>query len=59
MKAETPNSSQGKSRYEAGPEADTPKLPHLAEYAVDAWQRSILYADVMRQRGNQYETHRA
>jgi hypothetical protein len=23
-------------------------------YAVDAWQRSILYADVRRQRGNQY-----
>ena len=27
------------------------------EYAVDAWQRGILYADVMRQRGNQYRAH--
>ena len=27
------------------------------EYAVDAWQRSILYADVRRQRGNQYQAH--
>ncbi|CAM4293650.1 DUF3141 domain-containing protein [Kerstersia similis] len=28
-------------------------------YAVDAWQRSVLYADVMRQRGNQYQEHLA
>ena len=28
-----------------------------SEYAVDAWQRSILYADVRRQRGNQYLEH--
>lgn len=27
------------------------------EYFTDAWQRAILYADVMRQRGNQYRTH--
>jgi len=27
------------------------------EYATDAWQRSVLYADVMRQRGNQYREH--
>ncbi|SIT19946.1 Protein of unknown function [Thalassospira xiamenensis M-5 = DSM 17429] len=27
------------------------------EYAVDAWQRSVLYADVRRQRGNQYQEH--
>jgi len=30
-----------------------------AEYATDAWQRGILYADVMRQRGNQYQAHMA
>ncbi|AKM32676.1 3-hydroxyalkanoate synthetase [Pandoraea faecigallinarum] len=30
-----------------------------AEYAVDAWQRSVLFADVMRQRGNQYQEHLA
>ena len=28
-----------------------------SEYAVDAWQRSILYADLLRQRGNQYQAH--
>ena len=27
------------------------------EYAVDAWQRLVLYADVRRQRGNQYRQH--
>lgn len=27
------------------------------EYATDAWQRSILYADIRRQRGNQYRAH--
>lgn len=27
------------------------------EYATDAWQRSVLYADVRRQRGNQYREH--
>jgi len=27
------------------------------EYVNDAWQRSVLYADVMRQRGNQYREH--
>ncbi|AJY51759.1 DUF3141 domain-containing protein [Halomonas sp. KO116] len=26
-------------------------------YTTDAWQRSILYADVMRQRGDQYQAH--
>nr|WP_277985856.1 DUF3141 domain-containing protein [Nitrosomonas eutropha] len=29
----------------------------ITEYAVDTWQRSVLYADVMRQRGNQYQAH--
>ncbi|CAB3808784.1 hypothetical protein LMG28614_06880 [Paraburkholderia ultramafica] len=28
-------------------------------YTVDAWQRFVLYADVMRQRGNQYAEHLA
>lgn len=27
------------------------------EYAGDAWQRTLLYADVRRQRGNQYREH--
>ncbi|MEK0084418.1 DUF3141 domain-containing protein [Benzoatithermus flavus] len=29
------------------------------DYAVDAWQRSILFWDVLRQRGNQYREHMA
>jgi len=29
------------------------------EFAVDAWQRSLLYWDVMRQRGNAYREHAA
>ncbi|MGC1880998.1 MAG: DUF3141 domain-containing protein, partial [Pseudolabrys sp.] len=29
------------------------------EYAVDAFQRSVLFWDVMRQRGNQYREHMA
>jgi len=29
------------------------------DYAVDTWQRSVLYADVMRQRSNQYYSHMA
>ena len=28
-------------------------------YAVDAWQRGILFLDVLRQRGNQYHEHMA
>ena len=34
-----------------------PLLQSAAEYSVDAIQRSVLYADVMRQRGNQYKAH--
>ena len=26
-------------------------------YLTDAWQRSLLYADIRRQRGNQYREH--
>ena len=29
------------------------------EYALDLWQRGLLYADVMRERGNQYLEHLA
>jgi len=40
-----------------------PALPGIwnqaLEYAADAWQRGVLYADVMRQRGNQYQEHMA
>src|SRR5690242_1714108 len=30
-----------------------------AEYVADFWQRCLLYADVMRERGNQYQEHLA
>lgn len=36
-----------------------PTLEAANEYMVDAWQRNILYTDVMRQRGNQYQRHMA
>src|SRR5260370_13415198 len=43
--------------------ADAPVLGGLfasaLEYLVDAGQRSILFWDVMRQRGNQYREHMA
>jgi pimeloyl-ACP methyl ester carboxylesterase len=35
---------------------DTPTNP-LGEYLTDAFQRTVLYWDVMRQRGNQYMEH--
>ncbi len=34
-----------------------PMMNDLGAYLKDTWQRSILYADVMRQRGNQYQRH--
>ena len=36
-----------------------PVMDAAIEYTVDAWQRSVLYSDVMRQRGNQYQRHMA
>lgn len=32
-------------------------LGATADYARDSWQRIVLYADVMRKRGNQYQEH--
>ena len=43
-------------------ESIIPTMPTLADayaYAADAGQRSILFLDVMRQRGAQYEEHTA
>ena len=34
-------------------------LAAATEYMVDAAQRSVLFLDVMRQRGNQYHEHMA
>ncbi|MEG1052136.1 MAG: DUF3141 domain-containing protein, partial [Janthinobacterium sp.] len=36
-----------------------PSLGVLGDYARDSWQRIVLYADVMRRRGNQYQEHLA
>ncbi len=36
-----------------------PLMAAATEYLTDTWQRSILYADIMRQRGNQYQRHMA
>ena len=36
-----------------------PLLDAAQSYAIDSWQRSVLYADVMRRRGNQYQAHLA
>ncbi|AWI60701.1 DUF3141 domain-containing protein [Sinorhizobium fredii] len=39
-----------------------PTVPTFADafaFSLDAWQRSILFLDVMRQRGEQYEKHTA
>ncbi|MEY9784690.1 DUF3141 domain-containing protein [Sinorhizobium fredii] len=36
-----------------------PTFPDAFAYSLDAWQRSILFLDVMRQRGEQYEKHTA
>lgn len=43
----------------AKPSSRLPANPWTAayEYTVDAWQRGVLYADVLRQRGNQYQEH--
>lgn len=49
--AETP--SENKHPFPLLP----PVVDAAVEYAIDAWQRSVLTADVMRQRGNQYQRH--
>ena len=37
---------------------ETAPRPHNSgHYTIDAWQRSVLYADIRRQRGNQYLEH--
>jgi hypothetical protein len=40
--------------------AGWPKLIELGNaYLIDAWQRGVLTADILRQRGNVFETHEA
>jgi pimeloyl-ACP methyl ester carboxylesterase len=38
---------------------DWPSLNPVAQYWIDAWQRSILFLDTLRQRGNIYQEQRA
>ncbi|MBP7001109.1 DUF3141 domain-containing protein [Amaricoccus sp.] len=41
------------------PPPTAPNPMAVAEYWMDAWQRSVLFLDVMRQRAVQYEAHAA
>lgn len=58
MHVRKPASSSGRYNSAAtdddGPPPTSPLLQSAFEYAIDAWQRSILFWDVLRQRGNQY-----
>ncbi len=45
---------QDGSRWMANPFAWAAAATH---YTIDAWQRTVLYADIRRQRGNQYREH--
>ncbi len=53
--SQTDKSSDNKHPFPLMP----PIIDAAMEYAVDAWQRSVLTTDVMRQRGNQYQRHMA
>src|SRR3954451_12907504 len=48
-----------KSKHEARAAATMVPWTAALDYTVDAWQRSILFFDVLRQRGNQYHEHMA
>jgi hypothetical protein len=52
-------SSIDKTHQSTGFAANFGPFAAAAEYMIDAAQRSILYWDVMRQRGNQYREHLA
>ena len=47
------------TKQETLPYFDPTLNPMLSawQYGVDAWQRGVLFTDVMRQRGNQYRKH--
>ena len=51
--SETDTSSKNEHPFPLLP----PVMDAAMEYAIDAWQRGVLTADVMRQRGNQYQRH--
>jgi hypothetical protein len=48
----------------ASPDFSAPAVPYglpfvqaAVDYSIDAWQRGVLFADVLRERGNQYQAH--
>jgi pimeloyl-ACP methyl ester carboxylesterase len=55
------SSKHGVAPSSAGPSLSWPFLGtnHLLDYSIDAWQRSILLLDVLRQRGNNSAEHNA
>src|SRR5258707_7534668 len=55
------SSKHGGAPSSAGPSLSWPFLGtnHLLDYSIDAWQRSILLLDVLRQRGNNSREHNA
>src|SRR5690625_7465454 len=57
-----PTGAEGSSTAEQRPsglfsDVGLPPGHTMMESAIDTWQRSVLYADVMRQRGNRYQAH--
>ena len=48
-----------KTEHEAMAAAGMASWAAAFDYTVDAWQRGILFLDVLRQRGNQYLEHMA
>ena len=47
----------GKQSSERRTHGDLPLVPGPLDYVTDAWQRSVLFLDVMRQRSDQYREH--
>ncbi|MCA1408924.1 DUF3141 domain-containing protein [Ensifer sp. IC3342] len=41
------------------PQPTIPTFADVFAYSIDAWQRSVLFLDIMRQRAEQYEEHTA
>ncbi len=52
-------SSTQKDRPSMAPTTEFGVFAPVMDYAIDAFQRSVLFWDVMRQRGNQYREHMA
>src|SRR6516164_10874559 len=60
MENRFPSQAAGESRDACWtPWAPLDTLSPLQEYCIDAWQRSILLLDVLRQRGNNCVEHNA